>query len=136
MFLESIIIAVKVSLERLYAHSICLSFLCVWNEIFGRNLRTIVVARYFCRYTDDSTDSLNLRSCGTIYPKTVLIFPKNFLNFRSDTIEKYGVISLSSYSRRKFWHLYFLMIPKSPFLRKKSMQRFVHFFILFIHSIA
>ena len=40
---------------------------------------------------------MNLRSCGSISSKTVLVFPKNFLNFRSDTIEKQSIINLSSY---------------------------------------
>ena len=46
---------------------------------------------------DDSTKSLNLKGCGLISPKAVLIFPDNFVSFRSDTIEKYGVINLCSY---------------------------------------
>ena len=53
----------------------------------------------FCTYSnDDSMDSQNLSPCGSISPKAVLIFPKNFLDFRSDTVEKQGIIKLSSYS--------------------------------------
>ena len=32
--------------------------------------------------------------------KTILIFPKNFLIFRSDMIEKHGILSLSTYSNK------------------------------------
>ena len=36
--------------------------------------------------------------CASINPKATLIFPKNFFNFRSDTIKKQGFINLSSKS--------------------------------------
>ena len=38
----------------------------------------------------------NLKSCWSISPKTIPIFPKDFLNLLSDTIEKQGIINLSS----------------------------------------
>ena len=41
-------------------------------------------------------DSQCLLNCGSISLKTVLIFCKNFLTFRSDIIEKQGIINLSS----------------------------------------
>ena len=37
-----------------------------------------------------------LKICNVISPQAILIFPKNFLDFRSDTIEKQGIINLSS----------------------------------------
>ena len=71
-------------------------FLCVWNQMPWRNLLTIVLPRNFCTNTFDySTDCQNLWCCGSIYPKTILIFLKNVLNCRVDTIEKQSIINLS-----------------------------------------
>ena len=54
----------------------------------------------FCMYSNDLMDSENRWSCGLISLETILIFPKNFFNFWSDTIEKQGIINLSSYSSK------------------------------------
>ena len=51
---------------------------------------------------NDSISTQNLRSCGSISRKAVLIFPKNFFNFRLGTIEKQGKINLSSYSNKSY----------------------------------
>ena len=45
-------------------------------------------------YSDDLADCQNPRGCRVITLKVVLIFPKNFLNFGSDMIEKQGIINL------------------------------------------
>ena len=42
--------------------------------------------------------SQNLWSCGSISPKTLLIFPKNLLNFKFNTVEKQNIDSFSSKS--------------------------------------
>ena len=42
-------------------------------------------------------DCQNLWYHALIFQKTVLIFTKSFLNFRSDTIEKQGTSDLRSY---------------------------------------
>ena len=47
-------------------------------------------------------NSQNLWHSGSISPETNLIFPKNFFNVRSDTIEKQGIIYLSSYSSKSY----------------------------------
>ena len=51
---------------------------------------------------DDPMDNQNLWNCGSISPKTILIFSKNSLNFWSDTIEKQRIIKLSSYNSSMF----------------------------------
>ena len=68
-------------LEEIYKHECCLG-------IFGT-------------YSfNDSTDSQYLRSCGSIPPKIILIFPENILNFRPNTSEKQGIKNLFSYSSK------------------------------------
>ena len=61
--------------------------------------------------------------------KTVLNFPKNFHEFRFDTIEKYDIINLSSYSSKSYASE-FLVIPKLPSLGKRRIQSFVLFSIV------
>ena len=56
------------------------SFLCVWNQMSWTNLETKVLLQDFFMYSYDVTKSKNLRSCESISLKTVLIFPKTFLN--------------------------------------------------------
>ena len=43
------------------------------------------------------TNGQNLKSFVSISPNSVLIFSKNFLNFKSDAIEKQDIINLLSY---------------------------------------
>ena len=67
-----------------------LSLLCMESNAF--------ISRFFYKCSfDDLMNIHNLWSCGSTSPKTVLIFPKNFLDFRSDTIEKQNVINLNGY---------------------------------------
>ena len=47
-------------------------------------------------------NSQNLWSGGSSSPKTVLIFPKNFLDFRFDTVEKESIINLNSYRSKSY----------------------------------
>ena len=60
---------------------------------------------------------LNLWGCGVISLKTILIFPKNFLVFRSDIIKKQGIINLSSYNSKSNASLV-LSDSKVAFLRE------------------
>ena len=47
---------------------------------------------------EDLVISQKLKSCELVPQKIILIFPSNFLYFRSYSIEKQGIINLSSYS--------------------------------------
>ena len=58
--------------------------------------------------------------CGLISPKTILVFPKNFLYFRFDKIEKQSIINLTSYKSKNYISVVFLMILRSPFLGKDA----------------
>ena len=51
----------------------------------------------FWHKIDDSTDC-----CGSISPKIVLIFPKNFLNIRFDAIEKQSSVNLSRHGSKSY----------------------------------
>ena len=44
----------------------------------------------------------DLTNSGLISSKTILIFPKNFLNHRLDTIEKFGIINLNNYGSKSY----------------------------------
>ena len=47
---------------------------------------------FFCMYSIvDSTDNQNLQNCGSISPKSDLIFPEKFLDVSFDTIMKQGI---------------------------------------------
>ena len=50
-------------------------------------------------------------------PKLLIFFPKNFLNFNSDMIEKQGIIKLGSYSNKSHASVV-LSDSRSPFLGK------------------
>ena len=61
------------------------SFLFVWNQMPCQKC----CLKILCPYSfDNSINCQNLWGCGMISSKAVLIFPKNFLDFRSDTIEE------------------------------------------------
>ena len=61
------------------------SSLCAWSQKPWRNQQIILlpVGFYvFCMYTfKNSTNSQNLRCCGSISPKAILVLPKYLLNF-------------------------------------------------------
>ena len=95
---------------------------------FGEIYEQKCCREYFCPYIFNvSTNSQKLRSCGSLSPKTVPIFLKNFINFRLDTNEKQGILKLCSYSNKS----YTVMFLKSPFFRKGRMQPLVYFSNLF-----
>ena len=99
MFLENIIITVIVSLGHMLV-VFASSSSCVWNKMPWRNLWTIVLPLHF-----SPTPSMiwqNLWGCGSISLKTVLIFTREFLCFRFDTVEKDSIINLSNYNRKSY----------------------------------
>ena len=99
------------------------------NGIPWRNQQTTVLLGGFCMNSlDDSTDCHNLWCCESISPKTVLIFPANFLNFRFNTVEKQNKILLSS-NRSKSSASVVLDHSAVNFFEKGKMKRFVHFSI-------
>ena len=95
---------VTVSLGRLYARSISSIFLlCMESNALEKSTNNSVAWRFFCTISfDDSTDYHDLRCCRQLSPKTVLIFPKNFLNLWFDAIEKQSIINLSCYGSNNY----------------------------------
>ena len=62
-----------------------------------------MILKIFCPYSlDESMHSQILWSYGLISPKTMLIFPENFLNFRFDMVEKQNIVNLSSYRSKSY----------------------------------
>ena len=75
--------------------------LCVWTQMLWRNLQFCL--EILCTSSIDvSTNSQNLRNCRPFSPKTVLIFPENFHNFKSIAIGIQGIIILSCYSSKGY----------------------------------
>ena len=117
---------------------LALSFLCEWNQILWRKLRTLVLPWDFFMYSYVvSTNSHILWICGSINLDTVLIFRKNFLDFRLNMIEKKSIINLSSYSSKSY----------APVVRNDSDLSFLEeekdaafhsllYCVLFIHRVA
>ena len=72
------------------------SFLCMASNALEKST-DMCCLEMFCMYSmDDLVDSQNLWGCGSISLTAVVIFSVNFLCFRLDTIEKPGIINLSS----------------------------------------
>ena len=83
-----------------------------------------------CKFVVNVCDNLAI---FVIFPKIVLIFSKNFLDFKSDTIENQSIINLSS----KSYASVVLNDSEVAFLRDVRLQSLVNFsFISFIHSVA
>ena len=113
------IIAVTVSLGRLYACRICSIFsLCKESNASDKAVAL--------------TERKKLLSKGSISSKAVLSFPKNFLNFRSDMIKKQGRIkkNLSKYSNKSYIFVV-LCDPVVVFFEKRRMPSFVNFSVVF-----
>ena len=72
----------------------------------------------------DLTKSQSLRSCGSISLKTILIFPKNFLNFWLNTIEKLDILTLNSYSSKIYTSIVF-SDSKNIFLQEEGGDTFI-----------
>ena len=54
---------------------------------------------------DDSKNSQNIRNGVSIASKIVLIFPKNFHNFRLDLVVKHGIMNLGSSCSKSYTYL-------------------------------
>ena len=123
--LKNIVIAVTVSLGRPYARSICSIFpLSMESNALEKSTKKSFTTIFFAQIP--SIIQLIVRiSCGSIYLKNLLIFPKNSLNFRFDTVEKQSIIYL------RFIPLKFLVILRSPFFGKERMQPFVPLAVVF-----
>ena len=69
--------------------------------------------------------------------QTVLIFPKNFLNFRFDMVEKQNIINFSSYRSKSYTYVV-VGDFEVTFLREGEDAAFCPSFccILFIYGIA
>ena len=72
-----------------------------------------------------------------VFPKAVLIFLKNFLDFMSDTTEKQVIINLSSFSNNSYAFIV-LCDSEVTYLGEGENAAFCLFFIcvLYIHSVA
>ena len=109
------------------------------SSVYGiKCLEEIYCYNIFCKYIfNDSTDWQNLWSCGSISPKAVLIFPKNFLDSRSDTIDKQGIINFSSYNSNSYAFL-ILSDSKVNFLGEgddAAFRPFIVFYLYFINLV-
>ena len=69
--------------------------------------------------------------------KVILIFSKNFLDFRSDTVEKMVITNLRRYSSKNYASVIFSAV-KVAFLGEREDAAFHQFFycILFTHSVG
>ena len=95
----------KIFFRKTHAKSICSIFpqCMALNVLEKSSHKSEGCLKIFCTYSfNDSTDGQNLWGYGTISSKAILIFPKNFLNFRSDMIEKRGIINVSSYRSKSY----------------------------------
>ena len=82
-------------------------------------------------------DSENLWYCRSISLKAILIFPKNFLDFKSDLIDKQGIINLSSHSSKNYASVVLHHSELTP-LGEGENAAFCPFLncALFIHSVT
>ena len=115
-----------------------LFFFSVWNEMPWRNKQIIMLPGNFL---------LKLFWCFDGLLESVMLwivssenrsdFPKNFLNFRFDTIEKESIINLSFY-RSKSYAFVVLCDSELSLLREENDAAFCPFLycILIIYSIA
>ena len=75
--------------------------------------------------------------CRLFSPKTILIFPKNFLNLRFDAIAKQSIINLNPYRSKSYASVVF-SDSEVTFLTEGGDAAFCPslYCILFIYSIA
>ena len=96
--------AVTVSLGRQYARSTCSIFpLSMESYTLEESTNNSVALRFFVQTSLMIWwDCQNLRCCGLVSLKIIMIFPKNFLDFRSDTVEKQSIINFISYRSKSY----------------------------------
>ena len=110
-----------VSLSRPYANYICSIFpLHIESNALKKSTNNNVASIFFA--CEDLMNSQNQKSCGLISLKVVWVFSKNFLNFRSNMVEKI-IINLRTYSSK----CYALVIHRLPLLGKGRMHPFIYF---------
>ena len=89
----------------------------------------------FCIYSDDSFYRQDLRCYGLISLKTFLLFPMSFSDFKSDAIEKQGIINLCKCSSKSYASVV-LSDFKVTFLGEEEDAIFLHFSIVFCWYMA
>ena len=73
------------------------------SSALEKSMNNSVASRLFFAHTPSMIWwSQNQWSRELISLKTILIVPKNFLHFRSDTTEKKGIINLTSYTSKSY----------------------------------
>ena len=65
-------------------------------------------------------DCQNLWCCGSISPKTIFIFPKNFLNFRFDEVEWQSIVNLSRYLSKGYTSVFHGHSEVTFFVKKED----------------
>ena len=114
------------------------SLLCVWNWIFWRNLRTVVIPHNFFSYSFvDSMNSKHFKVVDWFVQKPSWFFQRIFC-FRSDIFEKQRIINLSSYSSKSYasvvlngYEVTFLEEMKDA-----TFHPFPHCFVYRLHGIG
>ena len=117
----------QVSLARRYTSILYIVSLCMESNALETFLNNSVYKRILYelfRWFEKWSESGKL---WIDFSKTVWTFSKTFLNSRSDTIERFIIINLSSYSSNGS---VVLMIPSPPVLRKKMTKTFVYFLLV------
>ena len=64
-----------------------------------------------------------------------IFFPKNFLNFWSDTIEKQGIINFIMYSSNSYASV-FVVVPRFPFLGEEKEAIFHTFLCCIVYRLC
>ena len=94
------------------------------NKCFEEINEQVWPREFFFTYSfDNSSDIQDLRSCGSISPKTIQIIPENLLDLGCDTIEKQNIVDLSSYSSKSYASVV-LSDSKVTFLEERDDEVF------------
>ena len=119
-----------------FRETICLLHLPTVYRIkcLGEVYKQLFCLEIFCMNSfDDSVDCQNLW-CGSISLKSILIFPKNFLNSRFDNVEKQSIINFSSY-RSKYYATVVLDDSEATFLREGEDEKPLYIYIyIYVHT--
>ena len=77
--------------------------LCVELNAFGKSMYNSVASRFFARNPSMIRRIVTISEVADRFlRKSFLIFPRNFLRFRVDTIVKQDMINISSYSSESY----------------------------------
>ena len=73
------------------------------SKLFRKIINCRIARRKVSMYSfDDSMDILDLWNSGLVLPNVVLIFPKNFLDMSSNTIEEKGIMNTSIFNIKRY----------------------------------